>query len=546
MVLPVDAVRLTRHAEFAAPRETGRTSKEVREAVSGRATQPESVPDATGLLLLLALAKTALHFATLSNYGYFRDELYYLACADHLAWGYVDHPPFSIALLAVTRSLFGDSLLAIRLPVVLAGALTVVLTGWLARELGGGRFAQVLAALAFVFMPVALGMASFYSMNALDLLFWLGAVYVLVRILNSGDARLWLVFGAIVGVGMMNKISVGFLVFGLLVGLVLTRQRQLLLSAWFWLGGVIAALLFLPHVIWQIANGFPTLEFMRNASELKIQAMSVGAYLGAQVLYSGPAAVPLWVGGLLYLLFARAAGAYRALGIAYLAILALLVSQHGKAYYLAPAYPMLFAAGGVAYERLSVRGGWRWLRPAMLGLITLVGIVVMPLAVPMLSPESVVRYAAAIGVEVPQEERLRHVALAQHFADRFGWENMVATVARVYQALPPEERQRAAIVAGNYGEAGAIDFFGSRYGLPHAISGHNSYWLWGPGNTTGDVAIVIGAPRERLQQLFADVTQVDTIVSDYAMAYETNLPVYVCRHLKRPLAEVWPALKRYL
>jgi 4-amino-4-deoxy-L-arabinose transferase-like glycosyltransferase len=308
----------------------------VRDAVSGRATQPESIRDATGLLLLLALAKTTLHFATIANYGYFRDELYYLACADHLAWGYVDHPPFSIAVLAVTRSLFGDSLLAIRLPVVLAGAATVVLTGWLAREIGGGRFAQVLAALAFVFMPVALGMATFYSMNALDLLFWLGAVYVLVRIINGGEARLWVAFGAIVGVGMMNKISVGFLVFGLLVGLALTRQRRLLLSPWFWLGGAFAGLLFLPYIIWQIANGFPTIEFMRNASELKIQAMSVGAFLGAQVLYTSPAAVPIWTGGLAYLLFVRTAGAYRALGIAYLAILALLVAQHGKAYGHAP------------------------------------------------------------------------------------------------------------------------------------------------------------------------------------------------------------------
>ena len=265
--------------------------------MSGRATRPDSVPDATGVLLLLALAKTALHLATIANYGYFRDELYYLACADHLAWGYVDHPPFSIAVLAVTRSLLGDSLLAIRLPVVLAGALTVVLTGWLARELGGGRFAQVLAGLAVVFMPVALVMATFYSMNALDLLFWLGAVYVFVRIINTGDAWLWGGFGAIVGLGMLNKISVGFLVFGLLVGLALTKQRHLLLSAWFWLGGVIAALLFLPHVIWQIANGFPTIEFMRNASELKIQAMPVGAYLGAQVLYTSPAASPFGSAG---------------------------------------------------------------------------------------------------------------------------------------------------------------------------------------------------------------------------------------------------------
>jgi 4-amino-4-deoxy-L-arabinose transferase-like glycosyltransferase len=497
-------------------------------------------------LLLLALAKTALHFATIANYGYFRDELYYLACADHLAWGYVDHPPFSIAVLAATRYLLGDSLLAIRLPVVLAGAATVVLTGWLARELGGGRFAQLLAALAFVFMPIALGLATFYSMNAFDLLFWVGAVYVLVRIINSGDARLWVAFGAIVGLGIMNKISVGFLVFGLLVGLALTSQRRLLVSAWFSLGGVIAGLLFLPHIIWQIANGFPTIEFMRNASELKIQAMPVGAYLGAQVFYTSPAAVPIWVGGLAYLLFVRSAAAYRALGIAYVAILALLVAQHGKAYYLAPAYPMLFAAGGVAYERLSAGRGWRWVRPALVGLVTVVGLVLLPMAVPILPPESVVRYATAIGIQAPQEERQQRVALPQHFADRFGWENMVATVARVYQALPAEDRARTAIVASNYGEAGAIDFFGRRYGLPHAISPHNNYWLWGPGDITGEVAIVIGAPRQQIEILFEDVTQAATVESEYAVAYETNLPVYVCRHLKRPLAEVWPALKRYI
>ena len=207
---------------------------------------------------------------------------------------------------------------------------------------------------------------------------------------------------------------------------------------------------------------------------------------------------------------------------------------------------MLFAAGGVAYERLSARRGWHWLRPALVGLVTLVGIVAVPLAVPILPPESLVRYAAAIGAEAPQEERQRRVALAQHFADRFGWENMVATVARVYQTLPPEERAHAAIIVGNYGEAGAIDFFGRRYGLPHAISGHNNYWLWGPGNTTGEVVIVVGASREQLEPHFEDVTQAATVESEYAMAFETNLPVYVCRRLKRPLAEVWPALKRYI
>jgi 4-amino-4-deoxy-L-arabinose transferase-like glycosyltransferase len=334
-------------------------------------------------------------------------------------------------VLAATRALLGDSLLAIRLPVVLAGAATVVLTGWLARALGGGRFAQVLAALTSAFMPVALGMATLYSMNAFDLLFWVAAMCVLVRILNGADARWWLAFGAIVGLGMLNKISVAFLVFGVLVGLMLTRQRRHLLSPWFWLGGIVAALLFLPHVIWQIAHGFPTLEFMSNATAFKIQGMSLARYLGAQVLYASPAAVPIWVGGLAYVLFARSAAAYKALGIAYLAILGLLVVQHGKAYYLAPAYPMLLAAGGVAFERLSARGAWRWCRPALVGLVIAVGLLVLPLSVPVLSPERLIRYSAALGVQAPQEERQARVAMSQHFADRFGWENLMATVARL-------------------------------------------------------------------------------------------------------------------
>lgn len=502
--------------------------------------------DATWLLWLMAVGKVALHLATIGNYGYFRDELYYLACADRLAWGYVDHPPLSIAVLAATRAVLGDSLLAIRLPAVLAGAATVVLTGWLARELGGGRFAQVLAALTLAFMPVALGMATFYSMNALDILFWGAAVLLLVRVLNGADTRWWLALGVIVGVGMLNKISMGFLVFGVLVGLSLTRQRRHLLSPWFWFGGIIAALVFLPHVIWQIAHGLPTLEFMRNATALKIQRMSLGQFLAAQVLYTSPAAVPIWVGGLAYVLFARSAAVYRALGIAYVAILALLVVQHGKAYYLAPAYSMLIAAGGVAFERLSARRAWRWCRPALVGLVIAVGLLVLPLSVPVLSPERLIRYSTALGVQAPQEERQAQVAMSQHFADRFGWENLVATVARVYHSLPSDDRARATILTGNYGEAGAIDFFGRRHGLPKAISGHNNYWLWGPRDARGDVVIAVGVSRHRLDQLFNEVVQADTVTSDYAMAFETNLPVYVCHRPKRPLTEAWPTLRRYI
>jgi hypothetical protein len=222
------------------------------------------------------------------------------------------------------------------------------------------------------------------------------------------------------------------------------------------------------------------------------------------------------------------------------------MAQQGKAYYLAPVYPILFAGGGVSLESASARRGWRWLRPVLTLLVAIGGVLTMPLVVPLLRPETLVRYTDRLGIQAPREERLQRVELPQHFADRFGWENMVATVGRVYRSLPPEDRAGAAVLAGNNGEAGAIDFFGSRHGLPKALSGHNSYWLWGPGHATGEVVISVGVTRERLAQMFDEVTQVETIVSPYAMAHETNLPVHVSRKPKRPLAEMWRTLKRFI
>lgn len=494
----------------------------------------------------LAAVKIAIHLWNDPAYGYFRDELYYIACSEHLAWGYVDHPPLSIAVLWLTRALLGDSMLAIRIPVVVSGALTVVLTGMLTRDLGGGRFAQALAALAFLVMPVTIVMSTFFSMNAFDLLCWVAAACVLVRQINRGSTGGWIAFGLIVGLGMLNKISVGFFVVGTVVGLALTAERRLLVTPWFWIAGSIATLLFLPHVLWQIAYGFPTLEFMRNATALKIAHMPPREFLGAQILYTNPATVPIWIAGLAALLFGRSLRSFRFLGLAYVIILILLLAQHGKPYYLAPAYPMLLAAGSVAWERMSASGGWRWLRPPVVALVVVLGLVTLPVTVMWLGPSEFVRYAAAIGIEAPQEERSQRVELPQPFADRFGWENLVATVARVYHSLPADERAGVAIFTNNYGEAGAIDFFGPPHGLPPAASGHNNYWLWGPGSATGDVAITVGVPRDRLEAIFEEVTQADLIVSPFAVAFETNLPVYVCRHLKRPLRELWPELKAFI
>jgi hypothetical protein len=496
-------------------------------------------------LLGLAAVKVLVHFLSNGTYGYVRDELYYLACADHLAWGYVDHPPLSIFILAATRKLLGDSIFAIRLPVVLAGAGSVFVTGLIARELGGGRFAQASAALACLGMTTPLALSSFFSMNAFDYLAWTTAALLVVRLIRTDKPASWLGFGLLVGLALLNKISIAFLGFGLVVGLLLTPERRLLGDRRAWIGGLMAFVIFLPHLIWQAANGFPTLEFIHNAQQYKIVAMSPLQYIGAQVLLTSPFVVPLWLLGLVGLLAAPSLRRYRALGFAYLAVLGLFLIQHAKAYYLAPAYPMLVAAGAVVLETLTRRRA-RWLRPATVVLLVLGGVLLAPLAMPILPPPSYVAYARRLGASAPAEERSRQGELPQIFADRFGWPDMVATIAQVYRSLPPAEQAEASIFAGNYGEAGAVDFFGRRYGLPRAISGHNSYWLWGPGSATGEVAIAVGIREEDLRQIFESVEPAATVVSPYAMPAENDLPVYVCRHMKVPPAEAWPRAKRFI
>ena len=496
---------------------------------------------AVAVLVGLAVGKLLIHFLTNGNYGYFRDELYYIACSDHLAWGYVDQPPLSIAFLAATRAVLGDSIFAVRLPVVLAGALCIVLTGLLARRLGGGRYAQGLAALAYVTTATTLAMSSFFSMNAFDLLFWLACMHIVVQLLQSGDTRWWLLLGAVAGVGMLNKYSVAFGAFGLVAGIALTPSRRLLLSGRLLAGGVLAMLIFLPHLWWEVANGVPTAEFIRNATAYKIVAMPPHAFMAAQVVENNPFTAPLWLGGLGYLLFAPAVRRFRPLGLMYIVVLLIFLLQRAKPYYLAPAYPALLAAGAVAAERLR-----RWLRVALPIWLVVGGVIVGAMAIPALPPATYLRVARQLGVKAPQEERGHTAEMPQVLADRFGWENMTATIARVYHALPPEQRARAAILAGNYGEAAAVDFFGPRYGLPKAISGHNNYWLWGPRGATGEVVIAVGVPKTDLDKYFAAVEQADTIVSPYALPMETNLPVYVCRDLRIPIEQAWPLLKHFI
>ena len=503
------------------------------------------VSDST-FLIALALIAFSAQILTSGRYGYFRDEFYYFACGEHLDWGYVDQPPFVALVAFMVRAILGESLLAIRFLPAVCNAVAIFLTGLMARELGGGRFAQGLAALATLIAPVFLILHHIFSMNCFDHVFWTALVYILIKILKEDRPRLWLLFGLVAGVGLMNKYSVGFLGMGLVVGLVLTPARKYLASQWLWLGGAIAFLIFLPHVLWQVQHGFPTREFIRNVTLYKNLAQSPMSFLAENILHLHPLTLPLWLAGLYFLFRASAGKPFRALGWCYVAVLILLLATNGKPYYLAPAYYMLLAAGAVQAEAFIRERNWNWLRPAVATVLAAGGMALLPYSLPVLPVEAFIRYEDLLGVRPGSGERGPSGKLMQQYADMFGWENQVATVAKVYHSLTPDEKTRAIIICDNYGEAGAIDFLGKKYGLPRASSGHNNYWFWGPGNWNADVVIAVGADREDVAAAFEEVEEAAIVVSEYAMPYETNMPVYIGREPKIPLRELWPKIKHFM
>lgn len=496
-------------------------------------------------LIGLAFAKLLLHLSTNGRYGYFRDEFYYIACGEHLDFGYVDHPPLVAFMAWLSRAFLGDSLSALRFSPALAGAFVVLFAGLIARELGGGRFARILAALAAIIAPVYLVGDTIFSMNAFDQLFWVLAVFVLLHIVRGGDPRLWILFGIIAGIGLQNKHSLLFLGFGLTAGLLLTPARAQFRTKWPWLAALTSFLIFLPNIVWEARYGWPTLEFASRAALTKNVALSPMGFLAGQMGDMHPVSFPLLLAGMIFLLFSSRGKPFRAFGWAYLSILILFIASHGKTYYIAPLYPLLFAAGAVWWESYLRRKGWRRARPATIAVVLAAGAVTAPLALPILPIEGFISYADTLGIRFQKMERHETGVLPQHFADMFGWENMVATIAEVYRSLPPDDRSKCGIFVQNYGEAGAIDFLGRKYGLPKAMSGHNNYWLWGTGGKTGEVLVVVGGREQDLAALFREHYRAAVIFHPYSMPYENNLPVYVCRGIGKPLYEVWAMVRNF-
>jgi hypothetical protein len=499
-------------------------------------------------LAVLSFIKLVIHLGTnaIAGYGIFRDELYYIACSNRLDLGYVDHPPLSIYLLSLSRQIFGESLFAIRIFPALAAAFTVFLTGLLVRKIGGGRFAVTLAALAVMLAPIQLGMNTVYSMNCFDILLWVLLAYVVILAVHEDRPKWWILLGILMGIGLLNKISTLWFGFGFFLALLFTRFRRYLLTKWPWIAGALALFLFSPFILWNMQHDFAHLEFIRNARLFKYAGISAKDFVFGQILLQNPIALPVWLAGLYFFFFHNDGKKFRILGIIYaVAFFILLVSGQSKPEYLSPAYPMLFAGGAVLFERLFSRARIRWLKFAFPSVIALSGILLAPLALPILPVKKFIAYSAFIGIGPSNFESKELAQLPQFYADMFGWDNMAATVAGVYHALPAEEKSKTIVFARNYGEAGAIEYYKKKYDLPAVISSHNNYWLWGYGDDAAEVYIIIGGERDDYIDSFSSVEQAAVITCEHCMPYENDLPVYVCRGKTANLSERWEAMKHY-
>ena len=499
------------------------------------------------VVIAIAVAKFVLHCYFNNRYGYFRDEFDYLACGDHLAWGYVDQPPMVPFLIHVCRAVLGDSLRSIRFIPALVSSLLVIQTAVLAREFGGKRFALLLSAVMVVIAPQYLSNGSLLGTNCLEPNLWMGCAYFAIRAIKHNDPKNWLWFGVVAGLGMENKYSIAVFGFGIVVGLLLTKHRRVFLDKWIWLGGLAALVIFLPNLLWNIHYDWPFVQLMRGIrAEGRDVVLPPLQYFLQQTLLVHPLTAPIWIAGLAALLFSARWREYRVLGLSYMVSYTVFFVLHGKSYYLAPIYPMLLAAGAVVVELATARRFGQAIRATVVLILAAGGALFAPVVVPVLSPDNFIAYMRHLPMKLPvMEHSHARATLPQWYADQFGWEEIVAKTAVAWNRLDPAERNDCAIFAQDYGQAGAIDFLGGRYGMPRSISGHQSWFLWGPRNYSGNCMIVLDDDRESLERLFKSVEYVGKS-ADNPYALERELDVFICRGAKfGTLTQLWPKLKKW-
>lgn len=487
-----------------------------------------------------ALITLTLHLLANPHYGFFRDELYFIICGQHPDWGYVDQPPL-IPLFAAGSQLFGHSLFLLRAVAALCGAGSVFVTVRIVQQLGGARFAQILGACVAALTPVLIAFAGKVGPDAIELWMWpLAALYVL-RLVDGADPRTWLGVGAAFGVAGEGKYSILFFAIALLVGIMLTAQRRIFATPWFLAGMGLAAIIVLPNFIWQWSHGFPMLELLTNGQQGKNLIVSPLEYLVQQVFIVNPLFAPIYIAGIIWsFMQART----RWIGWSWVVLIGLMIVLHGKHYYPGSIYALIAAPAALAIEawtrRLPV------LRQATIALVLIASAWMIPFVEPILSESQFIAYKAAIASVIPMNlatERQREPRMISDWADMHGWPELAQAVGQVYDALPREQRAQAVVFASNYGEASAVAFF--RPDIP-VISGHNQYWVWGTRGYSGNVIIDLNGDCGADAHLFEHATRAATFANPLGMPYEDGIPVMLCRGIKKPLATIWPAVKKYI
>lgn len=496
---------------------------------------PKRISDG-GVLLLLGLGVTLFHLLTNGQYGFHRDELDIIMNARQLDWGYVAYPPLTPLLARIELIVFGPSLFGMRLFPALAQGIVVVLVGLMAKDLGGRRGAQVLAALAVAISPVALTTGTLIQYMSFDYLWWVFVAFFTVRLLATDNPRWWLGIGASIGLGMMTKFTMAYFVAGLVIGVLLTPARRYLRSPWLWAGAGLAVLVYLPNLIWQIQHDFISLDFLSAIHARDIEWGRTGDFLPKQLYEeANPFTLPLWIAGLAWCLFATAGKRFRALGWMYIVTLLLLALSRGRSYYLAPAYAMLLACGSVWLE------GWLAnrtpvVRRAVVGLAVALVVMGAVLGVALVKP------VAPIGSALWQVT----AGMGDNFREMVGWPDLAEQVAQIYATIPEDEKPRTVILAGNYGEAGAFDLYGPTYGLPPVISGGNSLWARGYGDPEPETVIVVGFDGSYAGHFFKSCQSAGVVTNRYGVKNEEtthHTGLYVCRQPRRSWAALWPEMQ---
>ncbi len=491
--------------------------------------------------LLWALAALTIHLAGNAHYGFFRDELYFIICGRHPALGYVDQPPLTPLLAGLSQS-FGVSLFALRAVSAICAAIATYTACVLTAELEGGIFAQCVAGLVMIFAPEMMAFGFRLSPDTIELWTWPLIALWTLRLTRGADPRWWLAVGAVTAIAALGKYTVAFFIVALLAGMICTPARRALQTPWFAAGALLAAIFVAPNFLWQAHNGYPMLQLLEN--DYGKFVLENPPFPLQQIVIMSPLLSVVWLTGVVWLLYRRGT---RFLGIAYLALIAMMWALDAKSYYPGPVYPYVIAAGAVPIERWT--SAHRFWRIAVVNAILAFAIPSTPFVLPVLPLKTFVAYQGSLGrffhLRFHVDPNAGNNIPIQYYADMTGWPELAAAAAKVYSGLPPRERAQAAVFTNNAGEAAAIDVYGVRYGLPPAISGNNNYWLWGPRGFTGNVLIDVhgNARDDRLR--FDSVRLAAVFRNPYAMPYENNVPIYICRGIHTPLGQIWPKLRNY-